>query len=92
MRPGLLTELLGEETIEAQPEPFAPRMLRAGGEERRAEVRTEKAPQGHKLDSGAAIGIGPGPVKDKTASLVCPTCDFAARSAAGLASHRRRHA
>ncbi|MDP8928901.1 MAG: hypothetical protein M3O70_10075, partial [Actinomycetota bacterium] len=91
MRPGLLTELLGEEPP-ARPEPVVPRMLRPGGEVQTTdEERTEQAPRGQALDSGPEPA-GPAPDEVKTTSFICPTCGFSARSAAGLASHRRRHA
>ncbi|MDP8962325.1 MAG: hypothetical protein M3N32_12015 [Actinomycetota bacterium] len=92
MRPGLLSELLGEEPP-ARPEPVVPRTLRPGGEVQITdEERTEQAPRGQALDSGVATPAGPPPDEVKTTSFICPTCGFSARSAAGLTSHRRRHA
>ncbi len=65
-------------------------MLKAGSEEQPAdEHRTEKSPVGRELD---ALVTKPLAAQDKPTGFVCPTCGFVARSAAGLASHRRRHA
>lgn len=93
MKPGLLTQLLGEESHQAGPEPVGPKMLGAGGEVQTSDdERTDKTPQGQELDAGVVEPAGPARDEDKPTSFVCPDCGFVARSAAGLTSHRRRHA
>ena len=96
MRPGLLTELLGEEPREAETETDAepiPRMLRASGGGQRAEAEGRQETAGREpRQAVAAQWATQTAVERNTAGFACPTCDFIAKSAAGLASHRRRHA
>lgn len=90
-RPGLLTELLGEGPV-ARPEPVARKMIRVGAEVHAPEERTEKTSQGDEPAADVVEGERPSRNDDETKSFDCPTCGFVARSAGGLASHRRRHA
>lgn len=108
MRPGLLAELLGEQPDQAKPDSAARELAAAGvAEEPADEERTEEARPASRRRRGtpaeaprakrstraaqpqastSATGTA------ESAAFVCPTCGFVARSAAGLGSHRRRHA
>ena len=54
-----------------------------------ADVRAESV--GRYLAEGWRPADGPGDSREPEGGHVCDACQFVARSAAGLGSHRRRH-